>query len=306
MTSRGLHERGEPEVTTIRGSIVVGVGPRGRDVNRALWEAALWAAHRGADLTLMSAVGGGHGHDHTGPDGSSDGSQRRRHALVAVNGVAHRLARSTDVNQVVHTRVVDQSPEQMLIEASTDAALIVVQRRELRTVARLRNGSTTAAVAAHAGCPTLIVHADDQICVGRGVVAVVDDRRSAAACLGEAFEEARQRGVPLTAVACQGRLCDSMSLAHSVSGSARTASAADLAEQISGWHQEYPEVLVHQVTLDGPPIADLLVLARDSGLVVVGRHRRGQPGIRNLSKMARELIEEARCPVLVVPPTNGP
>lgn len=280
---------------------MVGVGPRGGDINRALWEAALWAARRRADLTLMSAVGGGH--HHTGSAESSEGSQRRRRALFAVSGVAHRLARSTDVNQIVHTHVVDQPAEQMLIKASTGAALIVVQRRELRTVARLRIGSTTAAVAAHAACPTLIVHADDQICVGRGVLAVVDDRRSAVPCLGEAFEEARSRGVLLTAVACQGRLCDSMSLAHSVSSTAHTASAADLAEQVSGWQQEYPEVLVRQVTLDGPPIADLLALARDSGLVVVGRHRRGQPGIRNLSTMTRELIEEARCPVLVVPPS---
>ena len=301
MTNRVLHERGEPDVTTIGGSIVVGVGPRGGDINRALWEAALWAARRRADLTLMSAVGDGH--HRTGSAGSSEGSQRRRRALYAVNGVAHRLARSTDVNQIVHTQVIDQPAEQMLIGASTVAALIVLQRRELRTVARLRIGSTTAAVAAHAACPALIVHADDQICVGRGILAVVDDRRSASACLGEAFEEARQRGVLLTAVACQGRLCDSMSLGHSVSSTAHAAAAADLAEQINGWQQEYPEVLVRQLTLDGPPIAELLALGRESGLVVVGRHRRGQPGIRNLSTMTRELIEEARCPVLVVPPS---
>jgi nucleotide-binding universal stress UspA family protein len=301
MTSRVLHEHGEPQVTAIRGSIVVGVGPLGRDINRALWEAALWAARRGADLSLMSAVGDRR--HRTGSAASSEGSQRRRRALFAVNGVAHRLARSTDVNQVVHTQVVDEPAEQMLIEASTVADLIVLQRRELRAAARLRIGSTTAAVAAHAACPALIVHADDQISVGRAVLAVVDDRRSAGTCLAEAFDEARHRGAELIAVACQGRLCDSTSLAHSVSRTAHAASAADLAEQLSGRQQEYPEVLVRQVTLDGPPIDGLLALARDSGLVVVGRHRRGQPGIRNLSTLTRELIEEARCPVLVVPPS---
>ena len=288
------------EVSTIRGSVVVGVGPRGGDVNRALWEASLWAARRRADLTLLSGVGGA-GH----PDGSAgpnEGSQRRRRALYAVNSVAHRLARATDVNQIVHTQVVEQPAEQLLIEASAEASLIVVQRRELRAVARLRAGSTTAAVAAHAACPVLIVHADDQISVGRNVLAVVDDRRTAFSCLAEAFEEARYRGVVLTAVACQGRLCDAMSLVHSVSSAEHAACVADLAEQLDGWQQKHPDVLVRQVTLDGPPTSGLLALARDSGLVVVGRHRRGHPGIRNLSTLARELIEEARCPVLVAPP----
>ena len=301
MTSKVEYERRESDVSTIRGSIVVGVGPHGEDVNRALWESALWAGRRRTDLTLMSGVGGGQHHSSRSA-GSGEGSQRRRRALYAVNSVAHRLARSTDVNQIVHTRVADQPAQQMLIEASTAAALIVVQRRELRTAARLRFGSTTAAVAGHAACPVLIVHADDQICVGRGVLAVVDDRRPANSCLGEAFEEARYRGVVLTTVACQGRLCASMSIAHRVSSTAQAACAADLAEQIRGWLQKYPEVQVRQVTLDGPPMAGLLDLARHNGLVVVGRHRGGQPGIRNLSTLTRELIEEARCPVLVVPP----
>ena len=300
MTSKVQHGPDEPKVSTIRGSVVVGVGPRGGDINRALWEASLWAARRRADLTLLSGVGGpDHRHGSGGPD---EGSQRRRRALFAVNSVAHRLARATDVNQIVHTQVVEQPPEQLLIEASAEATLIVVQRRELRAVARLRVGSTTATVAAHAACPVLIVHADDQISVGRSVLAVVDDRRTAFSCLAEAFEEARYRGVLLTAVACQGRLCDAMSLVHSASSAEHAACVTDLAQQLDGWQQEHPEVLVRQVTLDGPPTSGLLALARDSGLVVVGRHRRGQPGIRNLSTLARELIEEARCPVLVAPP----
>ena len=300
MTSKVQHGPDEPKVSTIRGSVVVGVGPRGGDINRALWEASLWAARRRADLTLLSGVGGAVPPPRSG--GAGAGAPTRTPPRISGNNLGHRLARATDVNQIVHTQVVEQPPEQLLIEASAEATLIVVQRRELRAVARLRAGSTTATVAAHAACPVLIVHADDQISVGRSVLAVVDDRRTAFSCLAEAFEEARYRGVLLTAVACQGRLCDAMSLVHSASSAEHAACVTDLAEQLDSWQQEHPEVLVRQVTLDGPPTSGLLALARDSGLVVVGRHRRGQPGIRNLSTLARELIEEARCPVLVAPP----
>ncbi|NYD79702.1 universal stress protein [Arthrobacter cupressi] len=61
----------------------------------------------------------------------------------------------------VVTRLVQGHPRNMLIEASKDADMIVVGRRGHGGFGGLLLGSVSSALAAHAHCPVLVVHAPE-------------------------------------------------------------------------------------------------------------------------------------------------
>lgn len=281
-----------PVPSVAPGSVVVGVDDHEDSSERALWEAALWAARHQTDITLVTGIG----RCHESPGEVSD-SFRRRRALHAVHGAAHRLARSTDIRQRIHTSVIDQSATDALLGASAYASLIVVQRPERRAGARCRVGSMTAAVVTRASCPVLVVHADDQIVMRRGVLAVVDARGPSDSGLAVAFEEARLRGVPLTVARCRTGL-------RGVSADGRLEPdrvETETLAMVRACQRRFPEVRLQQPFPVVPSQAGLLGLARDCELLVASSLG-PTPGERGLCLATRHLIAEAACPVLVVPP----
>ncbi|HEY5978512.1 MAG TPA: universal stress protein [Microlunatus sp.] len=298
MVNRVPRELGASTACSPPDAIVVGFSDRSGGMGRALWEAALWAARRQVDIMLVTCVDR---HHRTGSEASEGDRQRRHHALYAVNGAAYRLATSTDVSQQVHTAVVEQPAVDALVAASATAGLIVLQHRRLGTVARLRAGSTTAAVVARAGCAVLVVHADDQIAVQRGILVALDRHEPDDRVLFEAFEESSRRGVPLTAVHL-ARGPTTMSAGRTPVSSSSVRAADDLADHLAGWQLRYPDVGVRRAVLGEPSLAGVLALAEDCDLLVVTRARAGHPTSPRLDAMTRRIITEAPCPVLVTPP----
>ena len=301
MSSTVHHDGLAPSEPDLRpGSVVVGISTApdaGHD--RSLRAAGEWAARRHVDVKLV--VGLGYEPSPAHPD-----DPRPRSALAEIDQVADHLTLQLDLQQRIHTSVRHDSAVDALLDEAATAGLVVLQRRRLGPLARLRVGSTTALVAANADCPVLIVHADDpdpgpsgdQV----GVLVGVDQRGHGGRAIAEAFEEASWRGVGLTALMVWEPI--GPTLVPPDDGELETGRAGygvQLAEQLAGYRDRYPDVAVRELVLAGQPEPVLADLSRRHELVVVARHAEGHSGRRNLGPVTRRIIEEAHCPVLVTP-----
>lgn len=298
--SSALHHDGiapaEPELRP--GPVVVGISTdRDTEYERSLRAAGDWAGRRHVDVLLLAGLG------REPADGGTE-DPRARFALAEVDRAAEHLALQLDPNQRIHTSAVHDSGVDALLDASQTAGLLVLQRRRLGPLARFRAGSTTSAVAARAACPVLVVHTDDPLPSAPrdhvGVVVGVDDRGHAAVAIAAAFDEASFRGVCLTAVVVWTPLGPTFVPPDELELEAgRATYGAQLSEQLAGYRDRYPDVVVHQLVLAGEPEPVLADVSRGHELLVVARHTEGHGVRRNLGPVTRRILEEARCPVLV-------
>ncbi|AUY47739.1 universal stress protein [Streptomyces sp. CB01881] len=194
----------------------------------------------------------------------------------------------------VHAEEVHDVATAALVAAAEDAELLVLGARGDGGFPELRVGSTALHVAAWAGCPTVVLPAEQP---GPGprehVVVGVDARRPAEAALAFAFDAARRYGLPLRAVHAFG--------ARSAGGTAgyRDEEAALLARVLEPWATARPDVEVLQ---DAEPAGAGMLLVDASvkvRLLVLGR--RPLSSVGRLGPVAHAVLHHAECPVTVVP-----
>ena len=134
------------------------------------------------------------------------------------------------------------------------------------------------------------------------VAIVTGAGRGIGRAIAEAFAEASWRGVPLTAVlASEPPGPTFVPPGPSETEFLHASAAAELAEQLAGHRERYPDVELHQAVRWGQPVPVLADLSGSYELLVVARHTEGHRGRRNLGSETRRLIEEAHCSVLVTP-----
>ncbi|WP_167544520.1 universal stress protein [Micromonospora chersina] len=140
----------------VRGPVLVGVD--GSEVaGHAVRLAADEAVRRDADLVLVHVRTPERGA--VAPDAAAEATaagQAESAELLA--GAAARIRADHPVLSVVERPVVGASPEQALIEASGEAALVVVGSRGRGGFAGLLLGSVSQALVQHAHCPVLVAH----------------------------------------------------------------------------------------------------------------------------------------------------
>ena len=301
MSSTLHHDGVAPEEPNLRpGRVVAGISNRDESYDRSLLAAEAWAARRHLDVELVVGLGPDDGMSAQGID------DRLRFARSEAGAAADHLALRLEPAQRVHTSISESSGVDALLAASTSAGVVVLQRRRLGPLGRIRAGSTSALVAARAACPVLIVHPDDPAPASdgarSGILVGVDPRGHAAHAIAEAFAEASWRDVPLTAVL----VSEPPGPTFVAPGPSETeflhaSAAAELAEQLAGHREQYPDVEVDQSVLWGRPAPVLADLSARYELLVVARHTEGHRGKRNLGSESRRLIEEAHCSVLITP-----
>ncbi|MEU9828776.1 universal stress protein [Micromonospora chersina] len=140
----------------VRGPVLVGVDGS-ESAGHAVRLAADEAVRRDADLVLVHVRTPERGA--VAPDAAAEATAAgQAESVELLAGAAARIRADHPVLSVVERPVVAAAPEQALIEASGEAALVVVGSRGRGGFAGLLLGSVSQALVQHAHCPVLVAH----------------------------------------------------------------------------------------------------------------------------------------------------
>jgi nucleotide-binding universal stress UspA family protein len=191
----------------------------------------------------------------------------------------------------------------VLIERSHSAALVVLGDRGLGGFTGLLVGSVAVQVAAHATGPIIVTRgtADPTAPVLLGV----DGSPVNDPAVGFAFEAAALRGVPIVALHAWSHPVatgpgDMLPLAYDIAD-VEAEETRVLAEALAGWHEKFPDVIVHRTVVHGSPRKALIEASHHAQLAVVGSRGRGGFTGLLLGSVSQAMLHHAACPVAVVP-----
>jgi nucleotide-binding universal stress UspA family protein len=286
-----------------KGALLVGVTAAGE--NSAALRFALDDARRtGREVTLVHAAW-------RGPPVPPPGV-RLADADVNVVGQqqaddAHEeLNRLSNGDISARTVVRRGQPVNVLVDLSTDASLVVLQRRSLSKLHRLFTGSTVLGVAAHAHCPVVSVpSAWSPPATAQPVTVGVHGRGAPQALLDVAFDEAKARETPLRFLHAW-RVADAyIDLVGANIDTWITHTRELLHSELDESSKRHPEVDVEVEVRYQRPVEALVESAARSSLVIVGRHGQDARLPHTVGSLARTLVAQAACPVMVVPLPRG-
>lgn len=213
---------------------------------------------------------------------------------------AYELAPGFDVDGAA----IDGPAVQVLIDQSEYASVLVLGSRQLKALGSVMLGSVSAAVAARAACPTVVVRGPAGSAEqGAAVVVGVDGTQASEAVLQFGFDHASRHHLPLRAVLCwHPDLLAVVTWRPQPPAPERVE--AWLSEALAGWREKYPDVDVHAEVIREHPADGLVLASRSQSLLVVGsRGRHALPGTL-LGSVSQGVLHHATCPVAVVP-TRG-
>lgn len=282
---------------TGRNAIVVGFDLA--DVSRqAVWWAAREAGSRGQPLLLMHAL--------TWP------FEEVMHPLQqAVQSELQALVEACD--QIVpglrvRTEIISGDPVRVLSEAAEQADLLVLGPSGVGRGPRGVLGSTAAElVSRRVGGPVVIVRGEAGQAVRASGPAVVgvDGSPASTAAIGFAYEYAAWHGVELAAVHAWSDLpLDPFARVESWErdwSEVRGEATEVLSQSLAGWATHYPDVTVRWSVTPARPAQALLAEAKGASLLVVGSHGRGPVRRLLLGSVSHAAVNDAPCPVAVVP-----
>jgi len=196
---------------------------------------------------------------------------------------------------------VDGSPGPALIEASEAASLLVLGSRRRSALGATILGSVSAAVAARANCPAIVLRGPSGLPEEQAEVVVgLDGTQASQALLEFAFDHASRRRARLRAVLCwHPDLLASM--LWRPEPPAPTRAEAWLAETMAGWQEKYPDVDVRRGVIREHPAAGLVSESATAQLLVVGNRGRHAMAGTLLGSVSQAVLHSATCPVAVVP-----
>jgi nucleotide-binding universal stress UspA family protein len=286
-----------------RGAVVVGYNGRKHSRAALAW-AADDAARRRAQLVVLFAANYPGMTLEPGPGllERDPGALEAAYDVTA-RGVEAALERRPGLRVVGATEVT--SPSQALVEASRDAALVVLGSRGLGRVMGALLGSVAFNVAAQATCPVVVVR-DQTGSRAAGpdfrVVVGTDGSSSAQAAVAFAADCAATASAVLEIVTCTGghqvESVDEQELRTAADHIAETAAARV--------RRDRPGLTVATRVEDCPAEVTLVEASADAGLVVVGTRGRGAFTGLLLGSVSHAVIDGAECAVAVVDDRSAP
>ena len=287
----------EDTVTTSNGRpIIVGVGPD--EVESALEFAAEEAVRAGCGLHLVHAV-------QVAPDALLTDVDVEKWGSEVLALAVKRADDLVEGEVPVTYKLVPGAPVPVLVEAGRSARMVVLEHRHLSRLARIVNRTVAGGVAAHLRVPVVAVPSGWKRPAGTPVVvAGVDVAERSAEVLSTAVAEARARDAGLRVVhswalpmAHEGILIDAGEQRRwgDVSRAEVRAALDELGDASVAIDAD---VLVHP----GRAIEALLEASHDAELLVIGRHDPLVPVGSHIGPVARAVLREASCPVLLASP----
>ncbi|WP_436776444.1 universal stress protein [Yinghuangia sp. YIM S09857] len=224
-------------------------------------------------------------------------ADRFRDASVAALGESRALVARRQPDVDLGSELIDATPVDALRAEAADAAMIVLGSRHLSSTAEVfTSGGIAVPVAAHATCPVAVVRGPEATGSGRATLVVgVDGSPRAELALAYAFEEASRRTAVLQAVVATRPV--GFASVEDADQDARRM----LAENLAGWQEKYPEVVVRPQVAHGHAVQALVDASRGTlGLVVGTRGLGGFTGML-LGSVSQGVLHHAECPVVIVP-----
>jgi nucleotide-binding universal stress UspA family protein len=211
-------------------------------------------------------------------------------------------------------RTVEGAPGPALVDAATDADLLVLGRHGQSDISRRLLGQMLGSVAGHclsrSTAPVVVVPDGTRAGAPGRVVVGVDGSEASARALRWAHGHARAVGSRLVAVL-------TWQLTTLPAPSSATAGAVP---PLPEWHAKAEQLLdgvcrstlgddaqdVEQVVLHEPAAVGLLGAVTADDVLVLGERGRGGFSRLLLGSVSRQCAEHAPCPVVVVPPRDRP
>lgn len=215
-------------------------------------------------------------------------------------------------NQAVVVESVAGTPAGFLVDASREAELVVVGRREQSALGEAFSGSTSSQVAAHASCPVVIVDRDFETSSDGPIVVAVDGSSANDPAVGFAFERAAALGVPVVAIHSWWvdvpQTFDAPWLSEDRIAELEAHHRGRLDMAVASWSAKFSEVQVHARLRRSLPVEAVLAEAEadKAQLIVVGS--RGHGGFVGLllGSVSQGLLHRPRpCPLAVVHAVSG-
>ncbi len=192
----------------------------------------------------------------------------------------------------------------VLVEMSEAADVVVLQHRQRTGLRRVVTGSVCAGVAGRAHVPVVSVPelwTDDES--STGVVLGLDDTPGSGHLLESAFALAAERKQPLVVV--HGWFIASMYeealIGRAGVEEARAKARSRIEAAMAVLAAVYPTVEASLTIAHARPADALVAASRNSALLVLGR-RGAAHSVTHLGSVARALISESTCPVMILPP----
>jgi nucleotide-binding universal stress UspA family protein len=208
----------------------------------------------------------------------------------------------------ISSRLVRGPVVQSIVEASDDARLVVLQRRDLSRLHRVVTRSISSGVASHAEVPVAVVPDSWSRggAPGHTVTVGIDVALRSREVLRQALVAAAARRATLRVLHSwwSPGFNDDIAFDRLASGDWRTETIGELETLLAEMRVEEQDVPVQVEVAHGRPADALVAASRHSDLVVVGRHDALIPVGSHLGPVARAVVRESQCPVLLVAPTH--
>lgn len=248
-----------------------------------------WAVQRAADrhqgVELMSVIGGA-----VGAVGE--------HAVIEAAMAARQSVLEAEAERIaargipVRVRVERGNPVARLVDASTDATLLVIGSDDRGPGTGYERGVHGVRIAAGAHCPVVVV--PDRDLDGRtGVVVGVDGSDVSEHALAFAAAEADRLGEPLTVVTAWSPIVTPHNpgvYPPEYLTNMQALSEEAMALAVAGLSSDYPDLQVVRHVEQGYPSAVLNRLGAHARLVVVGSHGRGAIARFLLGSISEEVL----------------
>lgn len=286
------------------GAVVVGVDGSDTALDAARWASAV-AARYGTSLHIVHAM------PNAGPN-LTDAAAAVRAAMMSYHRDyseiivrrAKEVVRSHQPDLEVTTLSTDIPIDEIMVQSSTSARMIVLGCSEVTTAGALLFGSTTLAIATHASCPVVAWRGPATAPTDAPIVVGLDESHPPADVLDIAFEFAERFDVKLAAVRSWSmqRPAAAVTIPFLVDWDALEAAEwAKLTSDVDRYHAKHRSVDVTCFIETGKPAAALLhqVALDGAQLVVVGSRGRNALTSAVLGSTALDLLHQSAVPVMV-------